>query len=127
MESVKSSFLGFSIVRFHDWLKSLDVVIGKLLKPEIVKTLNHISIVILIESLVGLLNEGIKSGKDPFIGERKLQSFNSSLLWLETFSEVGESKFVDVPKLVAELSVTNNSLDIEIDATLNHIIQKTKS
>lgn len=77
--------------------------------------------------MVGYLDESTESGQDPLIRERKLKPSDSVFLWLEARSEVGEGKLVDVPELVAELSVSNNSLDIKIDAALDHVVHQTES
>jgi len=46
---------------------------------------------------------------------------------LETFREIHQGKFSDVPKLVAELSVTYNSLNIQINALLDHVAHDAES
>lgn len=46
---------------------------------------------------------------------------------LEAFREVGKSEFVDVPKLIAELFVTNNSLNIQVNRALNHVGEESES
>lgn len=46
---------------------------------------------------------------------------------MEAFWEVGESKLVNVPEFVAELSVSNDDLDIKIDGLLNHVGKQTES
>lgn len=47
--------------------------------------------------------------------------------WLEFIVEVSEGKFVDVPELVAELLVADDSLDIKVDSLLDHIVHQGES
>ena len=46
---------------------------------------------------------------------------------LEVVGEVLEREANGVPELVAELSVSNDSLDVEVDAALDHVVEEGES
>jgi hypothetical protein len=123
VERVESCLLSFLIVSFHDWLESFDIVICELLEPEVIQALHHVAEIVLLKSLVGQLDKLLKSCKYPLVRKRKLKSRHSVFLRLESFGEVAKSKLANVPKLVAEVSVANDSLHIQVNAALDHVVQ----
>ena len=46
---------------------------------------------------------------------------NTINLRLEALREVHEAELCDIPQLVAELTVANDSLNIQVDVSLHHV------
>lgn len=119
-QSIPDSILCLFIIARHSRLASLKVVIGKVLVPEVIDGLTHVSKIIVLELLISLGDQCGQSGQDPFLGKREF----FGLRWLEVGVEVSEGKLINVPKLIAELLVSNDSLDVEVNSLLDHIIHQ---
>ena len=53
--------------------------------------------------------------------------FNTVCIWNEVSREIAHTKFNNIPKFIAEHSVSNDSLYIQVDRALDHIAEKSKS
>jgi hypothetical protein len=67
IQSISNSFLSSLIVSSHDWLNGFNVVICKLLKPEVIKTLDHVSVIVIVKSLVCESDQFAQFSEDPFV------------------------------------------------------------
>lgn len=123
-----SSFLA-SAVTFHHRLDCLKVHIGEVLLPEVIQVVDHDTESVFFKVLVSALDELTKTCEDPAIWEREVSCERRDTigLGLEVRWEVIKSKLDNVPKLVAELSVANDSSHIKIDRALNHIGEESEA
>mmetsp|Transcript_17815 Transcript_17815/g.30196 ORF Transcript_17815/g.30196 Transcript_17815/m.30196 type:complete len:506 (-) Transcript_17815:1701-3218(-) len=127
VEGVEGRLLGLGVLRLHDGLDGLDVEVGELLEPEVVEPLHHVAEVVVVEALIGLLDQLAQLGDYPLVGKREFESLYALGLGLEVLAEVGEGELVDVPELVAEVAVADDSLDVEVDVALDHVVEQAEA
>lgn len=77
-----------------------------------------------------MLDQFVEAVQDPLVGQSELidgETVNRLIVRLEIGGEVAHGKLDNVPQLVAELTVSNYTLDVQVDRALDHVREKSKS
>jgi len=56
-----------------------------------------------------------------------LERLNTVCLWLETFREISKTKLSDIPQFVAEFTISNDTLYIQVDRALYHVGEQSET
>lgn len=104
------SFIG----TINNRLNSFKIDVTKVISPEVLESNGDITEVVLIETGINVLDSLVESRKNPFVNEKKRIIIELSLV-REVSRNAHETELSTLPDLVAEFSVTNNLLNIEVD------------
>jgi len=77
IQGVEGSSLAGLVVRLHYGLDGFEVDICKLLLPEIVQSVYHITEFVIDEVLVGALDQQVELSKNPLVSEGQFASFDT--------------------------------------------------
>jgi len=109
-----------SVLRHEERLSGFEVNVTKLIKPEVVDSSRSTGQIVALKAGVGLSNGVVKAAEDPTIdlgGMLWKKRGTVAHGWLKVGAKLGESKADGIPDLVAEVTIANNTIDIEVDIT----------
>mmetsp|Transcript_46094 Transcript_46094/g.82944 ORF Transcript_46094/g.82944 Transcript_46094/m.82944 type:complete len:277 (+) Transcript_46094:714-1544(+) len=109
-------------------LQELEVNIAKLVKEEAVRSSGCVGKFVVLEGLVGFLGTSRKFGKDPAVLPGKWLVQPQAAWELEVVAKIHQPKARCVPDLVAEMPVTNHTVDVQIHiSALKSVCQKAEA
>jgi len=134
VESFTSSLksLGLCTILGHEKrLCCLEVDVAKLIQPEVIDCSRSTCKIILLEASVNLSDSSIETAKNPAVNLRSMFRKKRSTIahgGLEIGAELGESETDSIPDLVAEVTIANDTIDIEVDiTTLSSVCTKSET
>lgn len=95
-------------------LDSFKINITEVVSPEVLERDSDITKVVVVEVLVNILNGLVESRKNPLVDKQKRFVIEISIV-SKVSRNAHKTKLSALPNLVAEFSVTNNLLDVEVD------------
>ena len=122
--------VGLALI-LDDGLDQFKIDVAKVINPQLIRCLLGITELVVLEVRLNRINSVHELGNHELVsdghlsaGHKLIQQIGS---WLEVRDEL-KSEAGGIPKLVAEHSITNDALDIEVDVTaLNGVCEQSES
>jgi hypothetical protein len=99
------------------WLDTFEIDITELIKPEVMEDLCALAEFELVDSFVHLGCGVVEFVENPSVEEAQGVEFEVRSVVFEVFWELGHGEFESVPDLVAEESVADDFVNVEVDVT----------
>lgn len=103
------------ICAIEEILHCLKVDIAEIIKPKRVELIRSLSKLVIFKVIVDLLYQAMELTEDKLVDESQIVIFKGAEIIFLAVIHLRDSKFEGIPYLIAELSVSNDSLHIEIN------------